>query len=88
MGSSGLQFAATAVQAGALAVLYEPEGVAELPVLEVPCIAIAGLARQLGALGGQYHDEPSRQLAVLGVTGTDGKTSVTPFSGRSPQCTR
>ncbi len=45
----------------------------------VPMIAIEGLATQLGALAAAFYEHPSHAIEVVGVTGTDGKTSVTHF---------
>lgn len=75
----GLTYAAAAIQAGAVAVLYEPEGADVLPTLSVPVLAVPGLAALLGGMAAHYYGEPSRDLSVIGVTGTDGKTSVTHF---------
>ncbi len=35
-----------------------------------------GLAAQLSAVAGRFYGEPSRGLDLIGVTGTNGKTSV------------
>lgn len=79
----GLEFAGQAVARGACAVLWEPAGddaLAGLAAgLAVPAIAVAGLSQRLGALAARFYAEPSRDMHVIGVTGTDGKTSVTHF---------
>ncbi len=75
----GLEYAAAAVQAGASVVFYEPEGAGAIPDLSVPLLAVPGLARLLGIMAGRFYGQPSRALSVVGVTGTDGKTSVTHF---------
>ncbi|MFC4864391.1 UDP-N-acetylmuramoyl-L-alanyl-D-glutamate--2,6-diaminopimelate ligase [Pseudomonas sp. JS3066] len=67
---------ADAVARGAVAVAYEAVG-AEVPdVAGAELIAIKGLASQLSAIAGRFYGEPSRALRVVGVTGTNGKTSV------------
>ncbi|HHW82933.1 MAG TPA: UDP-N-acetylmuramoyl-L-alanyl-D-glutamate--2,6-diaminopimelate ligase [Actinomycetales bacterium] len=71
----GHSFADDAARRGAVAILGTgaPEGFAsELPYLEVANDRVA-LADGAAALMGH----PSRELAVLGVTGTDGKTTTT-----------
>nr|CAA6830230.1 MAG: UDP-N-acetylmuramoylalanyl-D-glutamate--2,6-diaminopimelate ligase (EC [uncultured Thiotrichaceae bacterium] len=75
----GLKYAGAAVQAGASVVLYEPEGVGVIPELEVPVLAVSGLANKLGVIASRFYGQPSHYLSVVGVTGTDGKTSVTHF---------
>ncbi|AYF88296.1 UDP-N-acetylmuramoyl-L-alanyl-D-glutamate--2,6-diaminopimelate ligase [Pseudomonas sp. DY-1] len=67
---------ADAVARGAVAVAYEAVG-AEVPeVAGAELIAIKGLANQLSAIAGRFYGEPSRALRLVGVTGTNGKTSV------------
>ena len=80
----GLDHAATAVAAGAVAVLWEP--LAERPeladaaaTLAVPAMAVPGLRQRLGLIASRYYGAPSRDLFVVGVTGTDGKTSCSHF---------
>lgn len=77
----GIRFAAAAEQAGAVVVLYEPDGAdaAALDTLNVPAVALPGLAGLLGDMADRFYQHPSRELTVVGVTGTDGKTSVTHF---------
>lgn len=67
---------AAALKQGAAAVAYEAEGAVNLPPSDVPMIAIKGLAKQLSAIAGRFYGEPSRGVELVGVTGTNGKTSV------------
>ena len=41
------------------------------------CFARPQIAPSSGASGGELHGHPSRKLLVAGVTGTNGKTTVT-----------
>ncbi|QIH10669.1 MULTISPECIES: UDP-N-acetylmuramoyl-L-alanyl-D-glutamate--2,6-diaminopimelate ligase [unclassified Pseudomonas] len=68
---------ADALQRGAAAVAYEVDGATVLPLTDVPLIPVKGLAAQLSDIAGRFYGEPSRQLNLVGVTGTNGKTSVT-----------
>lgn len=73
----GLAYAQAAVDAGAVAVLYDPEGAGAQPLPEaVPVLAIPQLRQRLGVLALRLFGEPQRQLCVIGVTGTNGKTST------------
>lgn len=65
-----------ALSRGAAAVAYEPEGFPVLDGAEVELLPIRGLASQLSAIAGRFYGEPSRSLNLIGVTGTNGKTSV------------
>jgi UDP-N-acetylmuramoyl-L-alanyl-D-glutamate--2,6-diaminopimelate ligase len=70
----GIEHAAGAVARGAAAVLFEPPAVpADLPV---PVIAVPDLRAKLGAIADRWFDAPSAQMTVVGVTGTNGKTST------------
>lgn len=68
---------ADALQRGAAAVAYEVEGADVLPITAVPLIPVKGLAAQLSDIAGRFYGEPSHHLNLVGVTGTNGKTSVT-----------
>ena len=77
VGSHGLSHVEQALARGASAVVWEPApGIAEPEELPVPQIAVAQLARQVGAIAARFHGEPAKKLFTVGVTGTDGKTST------------
>ncbi|MCX9157864.1 UDP-N-acetylmuramoyl-L-alanyl-D-glutamate--2,6-diaminopimelate ligase [Niveibacterium sp. 24ML] len=81
--SDGRRFIADAVKRGAAAVLWEREGFAWDPALLVPHLAWDGLAKVLGDLAHLVYGEPSTRLRLIGVTGTNGKTSITQWLSRS-----
>lgn len=68
---------ADALKRGAAAVAYEVEGATVLPITDAPLIPVKGLAAQLSDIAGRFYGDPSRSLNLVGVTGTNGKTSVT-----------
>ncbi len=70
--ADGHEFAADAVAAGAAALLVE----GWLP-LAVPQVRVPSVRAVLGPLASRFHGEPSRSMRVLGVTGTNGKTTTT-----------
>ncbi len=74
----GLMHAATAVERGAVAVLWEPGADLEAPVLpeRFAAIAIPHLSRHVGALADRFFRRPSADLRVAGITGTNGKTTT------------
>ena len=75
----GADFAATALAAGAVAVLTDEAGAAR-PALRdagVPLLVHRDPRSVLGALAARIYGDPSRHVAVLGVTGTSGKTTTT-----------
>ncbi|HBE91271.1 MAG TPA: UDP-N-acetylmuramoyl-L-alanyl-D-glutamate--2,6-diaminopimelate ligase [Gammaproteobacteria bacterium] len=73
----GLKYGDAAVAQGAIAVIYEPVADIEAPSLNVPVIAVERLSEKLGSIASRYYAEPSRHLLVVGVTGTNGKTTCT-----------
>jgi UDP-N-acetylmuramoyl-L-alanyl-D-glutamate--2,6-diaminopimelate ligase len=73
----GRQHIADALKRGAAAVAYEVDGATVLPFTGVPMIPVKGLLAQLSDIAGRFYGEPSRMLDLIGVTGTNGKTSVT-----------
>jgi UDP-N-acetylmuramoyl-L-alanyl-D-glutamate--2,6-diaminopimelate ligase len=70
----GLEFVPQAVARGAAAVAAERRPESDV---SVPLIVVDSARRALADLAAAFYDHPSRQLPVVGVTGTDGKTSTT-----------
>lgn len=75
----GLEFLDAVRSAGALAVLWEPPWDEVLPIDGLPLVAVPRLREQLGRIANRFYREPSQCLPVVGVTGTDGKTSCAHF---------
>jgi UDP-N-acetylmuramoyl-L-alanyl-D-glutamate--2,6-diaminopimelate ligase len=75
----GARFARQAVEAGAVAVLTDEAGAALPEVREagVPVLVHGDPRQALGPVAAWIYGEPSLRLAVLGVTGTSGKTTTT-----------
>ncbi|MCW2598370.1 MAG: UDP-N-acetylmuramyl-tripeptide synthetase [Frankiales bacterium] len=70
----GAAFASEAVTAGAVAVLTDPAGAAQ--VRGVPVLVVDDVRSVLGRVASWVHGDPSSALTVLGVTGTNGKTTT------------
>lgn len=70
----GVAFVAEACARGASAVVAEserPHGVS------VPWVRVPDARAALGGLAAAFHQNPSQSLAVIGITGTNGKTTTT-----------
>ncbi|MCB1819786.1 MAG: UDP-N-acetylmuramoyl-L-alanyl-D-glutamate--2,6-diaminopimelate ligase, partial [Gammaproteobacteria bacterium] len=70
----GHDFMAKAVESGAIAVVCE-----RLPEERkdgVTYVRVADSAEALAIMAANFHDHPARKLKLVGVTGTNGKTSV------------
>ena len=72
----GADFAGAAVAAGAVAVLTDAAG-AERVADGVPVLVVADPRAVLGGLAARVHGDPASSLRLLGVTGTQGKTTTT-----------
>lgn len=68
----GHVYAELAVGSGAVALLVE-----EPLDISVPQIVVAESRRNLALVAATFYGHPSRELDVIGVTGTDGKTTTT-----------
>lgn len=75
----GVAYLDQALAAGAVAVLTDPAGAAELATLDAPppVLVTADPRAALGPLSAEVYGHPSRTLPVFGVTGTSGKTTTT-----------
>ncbi|HYH10834.1 MAG TPA: UDP-N-acetylmuramoyl-L-alanyl-D-glutamate--2,6-diaminopimelate ligase, partial [Thermomicrobiales bacterium] len=69
----GHRFVASAVANGAAAVLVEEEMPVAVPQIIVPGSSRAALAQ----VACTFYGDPSHELTVIGITGTDGKTTTT-----------
>jgi UDP-N-acetylmuramoyl-L-alanyl-D-glutamate--2,6-diaminopimelate ligase len=71
----GAAFVRDAVRAGAVAVLADrPIDGAGVPVIVAS--ASPGLAKVAAIIAERFHGEPSKSLALVGITGTNGKTTT------------
>ena len=70
----GHQFITKAIELGASAVLCEhlPESLNE----EITYIQVENSARAMGFAAANFYQHPSKKLKLVGVTGTNGKTSI------------
>jgi len=79
--ADGRRFIPQAIAQGVAAVIAEAEGVAEdgdiVEMHGVPVIYLAQLPQRLSALAGRFYQQPGEQLRLIGVTGTNGKTTTT-----------
>jgi UDP-N-acetylmuramoyl-L-alanyl-D-glutamate--2,6-diaminopimelate ligase len=73
----GAAFCADAVAAGAVAILTDPDGKARAAATGVPVFVLADPRARLGEIACWVYGNPSAQLALIGVTGTSGKTTST-----------
>jgi UDP-N-acetylmuramoyl-L-alanyl-D-glutamate--2,6-diaminopimelate ligase len=79
--SHGADYAAEAVRGGATAVLTDPAGAKRLGDVadQVVLLEHPDPRTVLGVLADRIYGTPSREVSVLGVTGTSGKTTTSYF---------
>ena len=78
---AGLRFSSEALQKGAIGIVFHHD---ELPMLSTlqyqypdrHFIAVDCSAEALGRMASNFYDHPSQKLSLLGVTGTNGKTTI------------
>lgn len=82
----GLLFAESAVESGAVAVACSPDAlqkhddvITALRTRQIPVVVINELDDQCAAIANRFYGSPDRDLVLIAVTGTDGKTSVCRF---------
>ncbi len=74
--SGFMNYVKTAIEAGASAVVLELEQTPDIPKYSVPVIALPQLRAQAGLIAARFFKNPSHDMNVMGVTGTNGKTTV------------
>lgn len=76
----GELFIEAALRNGVAAVLRETDVPGRSMLNDtVPCINVPNLAQQVGEIAARFFQHPTDTLHMIGVTGTNGKTSVTHF---------
>ncbi len=73
----GRHYIGAAVRSGAAAVLWEPAGFAWPADVAVPNLPLPDLRARAAGLAAAWYGQPSQRMWMIGVTGTNGKTSVT-----------
>lgn len=68
-----------AIAQGASAILYENKDGFFYHDENIPCVGVADLKNKQASIAAQFYDFPAKKMRVIGVTGTNGKTSITQF---------
>ncbi|PRX98484.1 UDP-N-acetylmuramoyl-L-alanyl-D-glutamate--2,6-diaminopimelate ligase [Allonocardiopsis opalescens] len=72
----GAEFCDAAADAGAVAVLTDPDGHDRAAKTGLPVIVVADPRRHMGRVASWIYDDPVSELNLIGITGTSGKTTV------------
>ncbi|MBS1486975.1 MAG: UDP-N-acetylmuramoyl-L-alanyl-D-glutamate--2,6-diaminopimelate ligase [Bacteroidetes bacterium] len=72
--SDGHQFIDRAIHAGATVIVCEkmPEAISN----NITYVTVKGSAKALGTMASNFYDNPSKQIKLTGITGTNGKTTT------------
>jgi UDP-N-acetylmuramoyl-L-alanyl-D-glutamate--2,6-diaminopimelate ligase len=79
----GRDFIAQALSRGAASVLWDRHGFAWNPRWRVPNLGVVELRRRAGEIASHVYGNPSARLWMIGVTGTNGKTSCSQWVAQS-----
>jgi UDP-N-acetylmuramoyl-L-alanyl-D-glutamate--2,6-diaminopimelate ligase len=74
--TDGHNFIKSAVANGAAALLVEDDSAVE-PDVDIPVIKVSDSRKVLAPLSARFFDYPSGKMKMIGVTGTNGKTTTT-----------
>lgn len=72
----GADFVAAARASGAVAILTDPDGAERARATGLPVLVVQRPREVLGAVASHVYGEPTSELRLLGVTGTNGKTTT------------
>ncbi len=72
----GRDFISAAIAAGASVVLAQGESFAVSMEKQIPIVTLPNLAMQVSDIAGRFYATPSKALRLTGITGTNGKTTV------------
>ena len=76
----GHRFIPKAIELGAVAVLCEDLPAEEERTTGVTYVQVASTEEAVGPVATLFHGDPSRKLKLVGVTGTNGKTTIATLS--------
>ncbi len=72
----GRQFIEQAVASGAAAIAAEPPVAGFVEELPIPLVEVPELQQESGFIASRFHGNPSAALHMVGITGTNGKTTT------------
>jgi UDP-N-acetylmuramoyl-L-alanyl-D-glutamate--2,6-diaminopimelate ligase len=81
--TDGRTFIAQAIERGANAVICEARDFKWNPLWNLPHLEVTELRHQVGLMADQVYGHPSKKLWMVGITGTNGKTSISHWLSRT-----
>ncbi len=74
---NGGEFWHSAIASGAIAAIVSPQAAQKHPISDACVISAADMTQACAAVATAFYGYPGRQLQLVGVTGTNGKTTTT-----------
>ena len=74
--SHGCDFIDSVIDSNAAAIIYEPPYELAYSENRIPIIPVDNLRCLLGEIANRHYDYPSKSMNIVGITGTNGKTTV------------
>lgn len=71
----GREFIQEAIENGAAGIIFESKNFKKNLNLSIPNISISDLKNKLAAISSQFYEYPSKKISIIGITGTNGKTT-------------
>lgn len=78
----GRDYIDDAIKNGAAAVICEAQGFVDTK-LDIPLIKINNLPDKIGNIAAQFYNHPANNMTMVGITGTNGKTSCSQFLAKA-----
>lgn len=77
--TDGREYLQQAISQGAAAAIVEASGWRDYTAMSVPLLAVPDLKSHLADIASYFYKNPSNNLRVIGITGTNGKTSTSNY---------
>ena len=81
--SDGRAYIAQAIAKGAGGVLWETDHYQWDPALNIPNVGVPALKARIGEIAAHVYGDPSKKMQMIGITGTNGKTSVAHWTAQA-----
>jgi UDP-N-acetylmuramoyl-L-alanyl-D-glutamate--2,6-diaminopimelate ligase len=73
---NGVDYIDAAIHSGAVAVAIDSDVMLDIKPSSVTLVRVPGLRQRAGDIISRFYDEPSKAMQLIGVTGTNGKSTV------------
>ncbi len=73
---NGVDYIDAAIRSGAVAVAIDADETIDIKPIFITFVKVPGLRQRAGDIISRFYDEPSKAMQMIGVTGTNGKSTV------------